>query len=98
MLQRLDDERRRDVVGKVRHELRRRGLEPVDVDVERVAPDEVDVEALPERIAKRGLERAVELDRMDEAGAVGEVTRENSETGADLEHDVCPDRARSDAR
>ena len=34
------------------------------------------------------LERAVELDRVDVADAVGEVAGEDAEAGADLEHDV----------
>ena len=88
VLQRLDDERRGDVVREVGHELARCRPQLVDVDVERVPPDELDVRALPERIAKRGLERAVELDRVDDTSAIGEVAREHPETGADLENDV----------
>src|SRR6266498_4102477 len=33
-------------------------------------------------------ERAVDLDRMHERDAVGEVARQDAEPGADLEHDV----------
>src|SRR6266511_5732538 len=34
------------------------------------------------------LERPVELDRVDACDAVGQIEREDAETGADLEHDV----------
>ena len=44
------------------------------------------------------LERAVELDGVDVAGAVGEVAREDAEAGADLEHDVVRARARQAGR
>ncbi len=40
------------------------------------------------RSRERGLERGVELDRMDVGGARREVLREDAEPGADLEHDV----------
>ncbi len=78
----LDDERGRDVVREVGHQLRRvlRQLDP-----ERVAEDEVDVRR---QLVQRGLEGAVDLDRVDAADALREVAREHSLPGADLEHDV----------
>ena len=78
----LDDERRGDVVREVRDELRRvlRKLDP-----ERVAEDDVDVLA---EAAQRGLERAVDLDRVDPADSLGEEAREHALPGTDLEHDV----------
>ena len=39
-------------------------------------------------LVQRGLERAVDLDRVDAADALGEVAREHALPGADLEHDV----------
>ena len=52
-----------------------------------------------ERVAQRGLERAVELDDVDVRDALGEVLGEHAEAAADLEHDVvrrrAPRRARS---
>ena len=57
-----------------------------------------DVRAPVQRVAQRGLERAVELDRVDDAYAVGEVAREHSEPGTDLEDDVGRVEGRSSAR
>ena len=88
MLERLHDERRRDVVREVGDELRRRRAQRRYVDRECVAPDERDVRPVAESIAKGGLERPVDLDRVHEAHVVGEVTSEDAEARADLEHDV----------
>ena len=41
-----------------------------------------------ERVAQRGLERAVELDHVHVAHPRGEVLAEHAEAAADLEHDV----------
>src|SRR5438132_665911 len=78
----LDDQRRGDVVREVRHELRRvlRQLE-----LEGVAESYVDVFR---EAAERRLERVVDLDRVDAADSLGEVTGEHSLPGPDLEHDV----------
>ena len=78
----LDDERRRDVVREVRDELRRVLRE---LELKRVAEDDVDVRR---DVAKRRLEVAVDLDRVDVADALGEIAREDSFARADLEHDV----------
>ncbi len=67
VLERLDDERRRDVVREIGDELRGCWRELVDIDRERVVPDQRDVRPLAERFAQDRLERAVDLDRMDEA-------------------------------
>ena len=88
MLERLDHERRRDVVRKVRHELRRRRLERVRIDGERVAEDQADVLVVTERLAERLLEGAVELDGVDEADLLRQIAGEDAETGTDLEDDV----------
>src|SRR5688500_13404838 len=85
--QALRDHGRRDVVRQVRDELRRRRLERGEVERERVAPVELDVRALVE-LPEMGGERAVELDGMDMARAVGEIAGQDAETGADLERDV----------
>ena len=83
----LDDDRRRDVVGQVRDQLRRRRIERGEVELERVAPVELDVRALGEcREVRR--KRPVELDCVDVSGAVGEAAGEDAEAGPDLEHDV----------
>ena len=44
----LDDDRRRDVVGQVRDQLGRRRIERGEIELERVAPMEVDVRAFGE--------------------------------------------------
>ena len=55
----------------------------------RVAEDELDVREAVERLAKRRLERAVELDRVHGPHALGEVRASSTpRPGADLEHDV----------
>ena len=88
MLERLDDERRGDVVREVRDQLARDGVELGDREPERVAPDEPDVDAASQRVDERRLERAVELDGVHEADTIGEETGEDAEARADLEHDV----------
>src|SRR5262249_17860262 len=87
-LERLHDERRRDVVGNVGDELRWNGAERLDVEVERVAPGQRDVRMVAERPSEARLERAVEFDGMDELDAIGEEAGEDPEPRADLEYDV----------
>ena len=99
MLQGLDDERGRDVVREVGDELRRGRSKLADVDVERVVPErDATFERPSRRIPKHGLERAVELDRVDDAHAIGEVAGEDSEPRADLEDDVGRVEGRSAGR
>jgi hypothetical protein len=86
-VQALGDERRRDVVGEIGDELRRGRIERAEVELERVAPVELHVGPCCE-LGEARLERAVELDRVDMSGAVGEAPGQHAETGADLEHDV----------
>ena len=88
MLEGLDDEWRRDVVRKVGDELRRRWGELVDVHAEGVVPDQRDIRPFAECFAQRRLQRAVDLDRMDKTNAIGEVPREHSQAGTDLENDI----------
>src|SRR5487761_237557 len=78
----LRDDRCRDVVGQVGHELRRilRQLDP-----ERVAEEHVDVVA---ELVQHRLELRVDLDRMHVADALGEIARQHSVSRADLEDDV----------
>src|SRR6185437_13825170 len=56
-----------------------------ELDLKRVPEDDVDVVREPRQ---RWLQRAVDLDRMNAADAIGEVAREHALAGADLEHDV----------
>src|SRR6266508_1086035 len=84
-VQRLDDERRRDVVRKVRDELARRGIQRSEIEAERVA--EVDADVVRD-VAQMGRQRFVQLDRMDERHASSEVASQDAEPGTDLEHDV----------
>ena len=53
-VERLDDDRRRDVVGQVRDELARGGVERGEVELQRVAEDEVDVRASASSSRSRG--------------------------------------------
>ena len=66
--------------------------------MQRVAEVQRRVRVRVERVAQRGLERAVDLDDVDVARALGEVLGEHAEAAADLEHDVVgaerPRRAR----
>ena len=63
-------------------------IERGEVELQRVPEDEVDVVASAELLAQPGLERPVDLDRVDVRDAVGEETRQDAEARADLEHDV----------
>src|SRR5207244_12082657 len=65
----------------------RNGLRRVlrEVGPERVREDEVDVRR---QLCQGGLERLVDLDRVDAADPLGEESREHALAGADLEHDV----------
>ena len=71
----LDDERRGDLVRQVRDELRRRRVELVERERQRVPEDELDVVAAGERSREAAARAPVELDRVDERHAVGEVAR-----------------------
>ena len=84
----LDDERRGDLVREVRHELRRRRLEPGEAQLERVAEEKLDVFPSAETVRKRLLERPVQLDRLDVPDPVREKVREDAEARPDLQHDV----------
>ena len=80
----LDDDRRGDVVRQVRDELARRRVEVGEVERERVAELDADVR----QAGQVRLERAVDLDGVDERDALGEVAGEDAEARADLEDDV----------
>src|SRR5688572_19268361 len=88
MLERLHDERRRDVVREVRDELRRRRTKSLDIEVECIAPVQPDVRAGAEYVPENRLEGAIELHRVDDSNAIGEIAGENAEARSDLEHDV----------
>ena len=64
------------------------GSRLLEVELERIAPDHVNVRALADRLVQRWLERTVELDGMDVRDAFREVTSEDSEARPDLEDDV----------
>ena len=65
LLDRLEDRRRGDAVRQVGDDLRRRGVERGEVECERVAEVQRRVRVRVERVAQRGLERAVDLDDVD---------------------------------
>ncbi len=68
----LDHERRGDVVGQVRDQLRRRRIERAERSPEGVSPEQVDVVAAMPRRRSGRLEAAVELDRVHEPHPGGE--------------------------
>ena len=74
--------------GEVGDELPRCRFEGREVEAQRVAEAKLDVVSLREPLGQVRLEAAVELDRMHEPDALGEVAGEDTEAGADLEHDV----------
>ena len=59
-----------------------------EVEPHRVGEVQRDVVERVDRVAQRGLERAVELDDVDVRDARREVLRQHAEAAADLEHDV----------
>ena len=58
------------------------------VELRGVAEHEAHVRAIPDRGAKRRLERLVDLDGVNMPDAIGEECRQHAEAGADLEDDV----------
>ena len=74
--------------GQVRDDLGRRRVERGEVELDRVGEVQRRVRVRVERVAQRGLERAVELDDVDVRDARGEVLGQHAEPAADLEHDV----------
>ena len=99
VLQRLDDERRRDVVGEVRDELRTAVVAARRPRCGARRPRRSRTFGRPSSaLAERGLERAIELDRVDDAHAVGEVAGQDSEPRADLERRRRSRRGRSCGR
>ena len=85
--------------GQVRDELRRRRVERGEVELERVAEDELDVRRVRQSVSRSGgsSERSSST-AWTSADAVGEVAREDAEPGPDLEHDVARRRARRGGR
>ena len=55
---------------------------------ERVAEDQLDVPTAAQPLAQVRLQGAIELHRVHRRDTVGEVHGQNSQAGADLEHDV----------
>ncbi len=88
LLDRLEQHRRGDPVGEVRHDLRGHRLERGEVELHRVGQVEARVAERGERVRERGLERAVDLHHVQVAHARGQVLREHAEPAADLEHHV----------
>ena len=86
----LGDDRRRDVVGQVRDELRRRRVEARRGRAASASPQwSVDVRAAGERRASCGSSAPVELDRVDVGAPLGEDARSATpRPGPDLEHDI----------
>ena len=84
----LHDQGRRNVVRQVGHELVRAGRDLGEVELQRVAEVQLDVGAPRQTLFELRRERAVELDSMHPLDAPGQVSGENPEPGADLEHDV----------
>ncbi len=88
LLDRAQDGARRDAVGQVGDDLRRRRRQRAQVELHRVGEVQRDVGERVDGVAQRRLERAVELDDVDVRDARREVLREHAEAAADLEHDV----------
>ncbi len=84
----LDDQRRGDVVRKVRDELPRCRTQCREVGAHGIAEGELDVRPFAEAVGEVRLERTVELDRMHPGDPVGEIRGQDAEPGPDLEHDV----------
>ena len=74
--------------GRLATSLPGAGLECREVEAERVAEVELDVVPAGEPLREMRLERAVELDGMDAVNALRQIVGQDSEAGADLEHDV----------
>ena len=83
----LGHDRRGDVVRQVRDQLGRGRIERGEVELESVTPVEVDVRPRGECGQVRR-KRAVELDRVNVPGPVGEACGEHPQAGTDLEDDV----------
>jgi hypothetical protein len=77
-----------DVVREVRDELPWRRLEGSEIQSESIAEDEPDILVPGERRRERVRKREVELDRMHESRALGEVAREDPEARTDLQDDI----------
>ena len=84
----LNDQRGGDVVREVRHQLRRVGRDPGEVELQGVAKPKVDVRSAGQTRGQARLQRAVELDRVHSTNPVCEVLGEDAEARADLQHDV----------
>ena len=87
-LDRPQDHGRGDAVGQVGDDLVRRGVERVEVELDRVGEVQRRVRVRVQRVAQRRLQAAVDLDDVDVRDALGEVLAEHAEAAADLEHDV----------
>jgi hypothetical protein len=85
---RVEHERRRDVVRQVGDEGGRRRLEPVQGDAHGIAPVHRDVCPALERARQRRLQAAVDLDRVHVRTAAGQARSQSAHAGADLERNV----------
>ena len=86
-LDRAQDDRRRDRVGKVGDDPGRRRLQRPEVELHRVRPVQVDVRPRRDR-RQRPLEAAVDLDRVDPARRLRQPLGQHPFAGPDLEHHV----------
>ncbi len=84
---RAQDHRRGHRVGKVGDDGGRGGIEPGEIQLERIAPVQVDVGPGSER-GQRRLQAPVDLDRVDVGRGGGEPLGQHAFPGADLEHDI----------
>ena len=84
----LQDRGRCDSVGQVGHHLGRHGIERGEIERQRVAEVQRRVAMRRERVAQRGLQRAVDLDDVRVRGALREMLGQHAEPAADLQRDV----------
>src|SRR6266849_511474 len=84
----LGDQRRRDVVRQVGHELRRarRGLR--QVELHGIAEAQLDVRSACQPLGELRREGGIQLDRVDPRNTICEIPRQDAEARPDLEHDV----------
>ena len=84
----LGDQRRRDVVGKVRNELCRVRGSRSEIDLQRIGEPELDIRPAREAFDQLRTERGVDLDGVDLPHAIRQERRQDAETWPDLQHDV----------
>jgi hypothetical protein len=88
LLDRAQDDRRRDAVRQVGDHLRRRGLEAAKVHPHRVGEVQGDVLMRIGGVAQGPFEAAVDLHHVDVGDPVGEMLRKDTQPTAHFENDV----------